>query len=200
MDKDSYSAFGLFAKKNFLGNELCKGIRLEMSSSMGKPGRFVKTNERLLDENVRRTVEKEVSKDTRVLISDKLSGIKGELEAYFAIALSHPQNPKFLYYREGDFFQRHIDKGTNPQNPQEAKDRKVSTIIFLNNETDEPGNGNYTGGSFIIYGILSDPRFESHGFKVPGTTGTLIAFRSELYHEVTPVTSGVRYTVVDWFA
>jgi predicted 2-oxoglutarate/Fe(II)-dependent dioxygenase YbiX len=54
--------------------------------------------------------------------------------------------------------------------------------------------------SFIIYGILSGPQFESHGFKFPGKTGTLIAFRSELLQEVTPVTSGVRYTVVDWFA
>ena len=200
METASNSSFGLFAKKNFLGDELCERIRSEMSSSKGSPARFVKTDERLLDENVRRTVEKEVSKVTRDLLSDRLSAVKGELEAYFDITLSHPQDPKFLYYREGDFFQRHFDKGTNPQNPQEAKDRKVSTIIFLNNETDEPGNDSYTGGSFIIYGILSDPRFESHGFKFPGTTGTLIAFRSELFHEVTPVTSGVRYTVVDWFA
>lgn len=200
MEKDSYTAFGLFAKKNFLDDELCKKIRLEMSSSKGSPGAFLKTNERLLDENVRRTVEKEVSKDTRILLRDKLSGITEELATYFDIILSRPQDPKFLYYREGDFFQRHIDKGTNPQNPQEIKDRKISTVIFLNNETDVPENNAYTGGSFIIYGILNIPRFESHGFKVSGTAGMLIAFRSELFHEVTPVTNGVRYTVVDWFA
>lgn len=200
MEKDTYPAFGLFAKKNFLDDELCKKIRLEMSSSTGSPSGVVKKNESVLDENVRRTVEKDVSKDTHILLNDKLSGIKSELEAYFAITLSHPQGPKFLYYREGDFFQRHIDKGTDPKNPQATKDRKVSAVIFLNNERDEPEDDSYVGGTFIIYGILSDPRFESHGFKVPGTTGTLIAFRSDLFHEVTPVTSGVRYTVVNWFA
>ena len=200
MEKVSRPAFGLFEKKNFLNDELCKKIRLEMSSSTGSPARFVKKSECLLDENVRRTVEKEVSEDTRVLLSDKLSVIKGDLEAYFAITLSHPQDPKFLYYGEGDFFQRHIDKGKNPQDPQITRDRKVSTVIFLNNETDAHGNDSYIGGSLIIYGILGDPRFESNGIKVPGTAGTLIAFRSELFHEVTPVTGGVRYTVVDWFA
>lgn len=199
MEIGSNFSFGLFAKKNFLDQELCESIRLGMSSSTGTPARIVITNERLLDENVRRTVEKEVSNDSRALLHDKLSAVKGELEAYFNITLSHPQDPKFLYYREGDFFQRHVDKGINPKNPQVARDRKVSTIVFLNNEAGEPGNASYTGGSFIIYGILSDPRFESHGFKCPGTTGMLIAFRSELFHEVTHVTSGVRYTVVNWF-
>src|SRR5271169_5871609 len=143
METGSISSFGLFAKKNFLDDDLCKRIRLEMSSAIGNPARFVITKEILLDENVRRTVEKEVSKDTFVLLSDKLSGIKGELETYFAITLSHPQDPKFLYYKEGDFFQLHLDKGTNPQNPQEIKDRKVSTVIFLNDESDVPENDAY---------------------------------------------------------
>jgi SM-20-related protein len=140
-----------------------------------------------------------VSEETTALMSDRLTGIMGELEDYFKIPLSHPQKPCFLYYREDGFFKRHIDKGINPQNPQEVKDRKVSAIVFLNVESDTSENDCYTGGSFIIYGILSDPCLESHGFKYPGTTGTLIAFRSEILHEVTPVTSGVRYTVADWF-
>ena len=79
------------------------------------------------------------------------------------------------------------------------RDRLVSVVLFLNDETDEPGTDSYTGGSFIIYGILDDPRFENRGFKVQGAEGTLVAFRSEKFHEVTPVTSGARFTVVSWF-
>jgi SM-20-related protein len=200
LEKDSYTVFGLFEKKNFLDREICERIRMEMSSAKGLPAYFVKTNEPMLDENVRRTVEKEVSKETTELISHRLTGIMGELEDYFKTPLSRPQEPRFLYYTKGGFFKRHVDKGMNPQNPQEVKDRKVSAIVFLNDESDTPGDDCYTGGSFIIYGILNIPRFESHGFKVSGTAGMLIAFRSELIHEVTPVTSGVRYTVADWFS
>src|SRR3990167_1759838 len=193
-------SFGLFVKKNFLGEDLCESIRAEMSSSGGNPASIVKTDERLLDENVRRTVTKEVSDETRALLSEKLSGVKGELEAYFGVELSHPQEPQFLFYRKGDFFQVHVDRGTNPKNPETVKERKVSAVVFLNDETDEPGDDTYTGGSLIIYGILKDPRFESRGFKLPGAAGTLLAFRSDLFHEVTPVTRGSRYTVVSWFA
>ena len=201
MEKDHNTAFGLFVKKNFIDRELCERIRMEMLSAKGLPAYFVvnKENKPLVNENVRRAVEKEVSNEIHVMVRDKLSGVKEELAAYFDITLSHLQEPRFLSYGEGDFFQIHTDKSTNPQHPQRIRDRKITTIIFLNDETDVPENNAYTGGSFIIYGILNIPRFESHGFKVSGTTGMLIAFRSELLHEVTPITSGVRYTVADWF-
>jgi len=200
MEKKSYPAFGLFSKTNFLDDELCKKIRLEMASSEGNPSLIAKGDETQLDEKVRRTVDKDVSKDTRDLLTDKFTGIKGELEAFFDISLSHSQDLRFLYYREGDFFELHNDSGTSSKNTQEVKDRKVSAILFLNDETDEHGDDSFVGGSFLIYGILSGPQFESHGFKVPGKKGTLIAFRSDLFHEVTPVTGGVRYTIVGWFA
>ena len=196
---DFYSSLGLLVKKNFLDDELCERIRAEMSSSEGNPAHFIRKDKNLLDEKVRRTMEKHVSKDTKLLISDKLSGIKDELEAYFDLTLSHSQGPKFLYYNEGDFFQRHYDKGVIPENPQPVKDRKVSTVIFLNSETDKPENNTCVGGSLIIYGIMKDPRFKSHGFRLIGTAGMLLAFRSDLLHEVKPVIAGVRYTVVDWF-
>lgn len=174
-------------------------IRDEMSSSEGSPASIMRTDEKLLDENARRTMTKPVSEETRALMSDKFAGIKGELEAWFDVELSRPQDPQFLHYRVGDFFQCHTDKGMNPRNPPEVKDRLVSAIVFLNDEKDEPAPGSYTGGSFIIYGILNDPRFENQGFKATGAEGSLIAFRSEMFHEVTPVTSGGRFTVVSWF-
>ncbi len=200
MNTVANSSFGIFLKKDFLDAELCRGVRLEMSSAGGGPSTVVKSDELLLDEKYRRTVTKNVSDGTRALLTEKLSGAKADLEAYFGVELTHPQEPQFLFYREGDFFQVHTDRGTDPKNPEAVRERKVSTIVFLNDETDEPGVDTYTGGSLIIYGILKDPRFESRGFKVPGAAGMLLAFRSDLFHEVTPVTRGSRYTVVTWFA
>jgi len=196
---DFYSSIGLFVRKNFLDDDLCVRIRSEMLSSDGRPAHFVRKDKNLLDENIRRTMEKHTSKATKTLINDKLSSIKGELEDYFDMKLSRSQGPKFLYYKEGDFFQRHYDKGMSTDNPETVKERKVSTVIFLNSETDELENSSYTGGSLIIYGVMKDPRFKSYGFRLIGATGMLLAFRSDLLHEVIPVKEGVRYTVVDWF-
>jgi SM-20-related protein len=47
--------------------------------------------------------------------------------------------------------------------------------------------------------LVRDPRWQSVGFGVEGEEGLLIAFRSDLLHEVTPVTHGERYTLVSWF-
>jgi len=199
MKPSPHTQFGLFSIRSFLSAAECDRIRREMSSAAGNPASVVKTDERLLDETARRTVTKAVSEETRRFISEKLMSIKDEVGAYFGVNISHPQKPEFLYYRVGDFFTCHTDKGTSPKYPKEVTDRLVSAVVFLNDEKDEAGPGTYSGGSFIIYGILNDPRFEKQGFKVTGAEGTLIAFRSEMFHEVTAVTDGVRYTVVSWF-
>ncbi len=200
MNTVANSSFGLFLKKDFLDAELCSAVRSEMSSSAGDPASIVKTGMRLIDEDTRRTVRKTVSDETISLLRGRLTCVKSELESYFGIELSHPQEPQFLFYRPGDFFQVHTDWNANPKNPETVRERKVSAVVFLNDESDEPGDDTYAGGSLVLYGILKDPRFESRGFKVPGAAGMLLAFRSDLFHEVTPVTRGSRYTVVTWFA
>ena len=199
MKPSPHTSFGLFSRKNFLSAEECAKIRDEMSSSEGSPSFIMKTDESKLDENIRRTVTKSVSEGSRALMNEKLAAIKAELGAWFGVELSHPQNPQFLYYRTGDFFQLHTDNGTNDLYPREVKDRLVSAVVFLNDENNDPADGSYTGGSLIVYGVLKDPRFEGQGFRVSGKEGTLIAFSSDMFHEVTPVTRGARFTVVSWF-
>lgn len=169
MNTVANSSFGLFVKKNFLDADLCIRIRSEMSSSGGGPAEIVKTDERPLDEGIRRTVRKSVSNETLSLLRDKLTGVKSELETCFGEELSHPQEPQFLFYRTGDFFHVHVDRGSDPKNPETVKERRVSAILFLNDETEEPGDDTYTGGSLIIYGILKDPRFESRGVQSAGS-------------------------------
>ena len=199
MKPSPHTQFGLFSIRSFLSSAECDRIRREMSAAEGNPASIVKTDERLLDETARRTVTKAVSEETRRFISEKLTGIKDDVGSYFGVDISRPQKPEFLYYRVGDFFTCHTDKGMNPRNPREVTDRLVSAIEFVNDEKDAPGPCNFSGGAFFIYGLLNDPRFEKQGFKVTGVEGTLIAFRSEMFHEVTAVTGGVRYTVVSWF-
>jgi predicted 2-oxoglutarate/Fe(II)-dependent dioxygenase YbiX len=57
----------------------------------------------------------------------------------------------------------------------------------------------YNGGKLILYGLIPTPDWEHYGFPVTAETGLLIAFRSDIFHEVTPVTAGERFTIVSWF-
>lgn len=62
-------------------------------------------------------------------------------------------------------------------------DRKLSVVVALSNPKE------YEGGKLELCNV------EKHDF---GAQGDLIIFPSLLRHRVTPVTSGVRYTLVSW--
>ena len=77
--------------------------------------------------------------------------------------------------------------------------RQVSVVLFLNSESEIPNPDAYAGGSLTLYGLLQEPLWEKYGFSLKGETGLLVAFRSDVFHEVIPVTEGERFTVVSWF-
>jgi SM-20-related protein len=196
---DFYSSLGLFIEKSFFDTELCERIRREMYTAGGIPGRYVKGDKILYDDKVRKTRQKRVSDETVSFVKERLLEVKPLLESHFAKVLSGCQDPVLLYYKKGDFFLPHYDKGNKPENPKDTRDREVSVVVFLNSEDDNPDENSYSGGSLRLYGLRDDPLFKNHGFHIIGKTGMLLAFRSEILHEVTPVKEGERYTAVSWF-
>ena len=100
-------------------------------------------------------------------------------------------------YRPGGFYRPHRDVWTHADAPENMKRRKISVVIFLNGES--ASEEDYTGGKLAFFGLLQDPSFQECGLPLTGEAGLLIAFRSDLLHEVTPVMSGTRHTVVSWF-
>jgi SM-20-related protein len=101
--------------------------------------------------------------------------------------LSGVESFQFLLYREGDFYKRHADKNDRIDTPDYIKARRVSIVIFLDDETIS-----YTGGTLAVWGPAGP-------IRVKGETGKVVAFRSELMHEVEPVQSGERYSIVSWY-
>lgn len=196
---DFYSSLGLFVEKDFFNTELCERIRKEMNTALGDPAGVIKMDKTLYDEKVRKTKQQKVSPETLSFVKKRLLELKPSLENHFGKLLRGYQNPVFLYYKKGDFFRPHYDKGMKPENPKEIRDREVSVVVFLNSEDDSTDEDSYSGGSLRLYGLRDDPLFKKHGFHIIGKTGMLLAFRSEILHEVTPVKEGERYTVVSWF-
>lgn len=93
-----------------------------------------------------------------------------------------------LQYTEYDssysgFYVKHIDASLALTDP--LKNRELSFSIQLS-EPDE-----YEGGELIIYS-------GSDEIVAPKSKGTIVFFNSYVTHEVTPVTSGTRKSLVSW--
>lgn len=144
---------------------------------------------------VRRTTRVAVSAETRALVRERLMERKGEIEAHFGVAVTECEEPQFLRYETGDFFVPHQD-GNTPMVYDDSRFRRISCVIFLSQKSEEPAPDTYGGGALVFHGPYNRPDVRVAAGAEPGS---LVTFRAETTHEVTPVTHGVRYTVATWF-
>ena len=143
----------------------------------------------------RKATRVDVSPETRALVKERLMERKSEIEARFGVAVAECEDPQFLRYETGDFFVPHQD-GNTPILHDDSRFRRVSAVIFLSEKSDEPAPDTYGGGALVFHGPYTGPDIRVEASARPGT---LVTFRAETTHEVTPVTHGVRYTIATWF-
>ena len=86
---------------------------------------------------------------------------------------------QFTRYEAGEYYGPHFDIG-----PGKLTERKLSLTVQLSAPEE------YTGGELIIY-----PEFVA-----PKDQGTMTVFPSFMCHNVNPVKTGVRYSLVSWLA
>jgi SM-20-related protein len=199
LNAEFFRSFGLYIVRDFLDADLCARLRSETRSAMGIPATIrTRGAEYVVDEEVRRTKIAEVSEANVALLEQRLLAVKPTVETHFEVVTAGCRRPQFLVYREGDFFGPHADNSREPDAPEIATGRRVSMVVFLNGEGEEREEDSYAGGSLTFYGLMDDPRARKYGFSLTAETGLLVAFRPEWVHAVTPVSRGIRYTVVSW--
>ena len=182
----------LFVVPQFFERPLCDAITNELKTAAGRAATIYGTaSSGTIDELVRRTVRVKPSPETVDLIVQKLVACKDAVEKHFDVTLNECEEPQFLRYRTGDFFVAHQDGNTGLMR-LDSERRRISTVIFLSRESQAPEPDAFCGGSLVF----SDLR---NSFHMPSEPGTLVAFRSETTHEVTPVTHGERYSIASWY-
>jgi len=149
----------------------------------------------MVHSSVRKTTRVAVPEETRARVKARLMERKEEIGAHFGIALAECEEPQFLRYDEGDFFVPHQD-GNTPMVWDDSRFRRVSCVLFLSEKSDAPAEGAYGGGDLVFHAPYTDP---GPPVAAGARPGSLVAFRAETTHEVTPVTHGVRYTIATWF-
>jgi PKHD-type hydroxylase len=100
-------------------------------------------------------------------------------ERIFGFDLTGIQDLQFTEYRApGGFYGLHQDMGEAP-----TSTRKLSLTVQLSEPTD------YEGSELEVFQL---------GQTVPKTRGTVTAFAAWEFHQVHPVTAGVRRSLVAW--
>jgi predicted 2-oxoglutarate/Fe(II)-dependent dioxygenase YbiX len=187
-------SFDFYVCGNFLDAASCNRLTDEIRrSEAGKAVTYGKGDAGSIDERTRRVRRAIVSKETIDSVSSRLSQHLPHLRSHFQIKLDSFEEPQFLWYGPGDFFVAHQDGNTGLIQLDSDRLRRVSLTIFLNGQSDDESPNRYQGGSLVFSDRATDNRA-----VVRGETGKLVAFRSELTHEVTPIQSGDRFAVVTW--
>jgi predicted 2-oxoglutarate/Fe(II)-dependent dioxygenase YbiX len=103
--------------------------------------------------------------------------IKKYNEKFLFCKIEEDSGYELLRYKEGQFYMQHIDSF-------KGRPRAVSCSFILNND--------YEGGEFAFF---------NQELKYKPKKGSCIMFPSNFMypHEIMPVTSGTRYSIITWF-
>jgi len=192
-----FRGLGLFVLNDFLNLATCAEIQAEMRAGETWKALIYQSDagEGVLDEGVRKSLRVRVGEPTKSMIREQMRALKPSLEEHFKISLDDCESPNFLSYGEGAYFKRHLDATNHP----DIATRRVSLVVFLNACSKEPEANCYGGGSLTFHGLIKGPKWEDCAFSLEADMGSLLAFRSDIVHEVQPVTFGQRFTVASWF-
>ena len=108
------------------------------------------------------------------------------------------ENIQFTIYNKNQYYNYHRDSNIipydNPENPDtHGKIRKLSVTVSLNDATE------YKGGELKFLDHKKDPtKLNQLTCKEIKRQGSLVVFPSFQFHAVTPITKGIRYSLVMW--
>jgi predicted 2-oxoglutarate/Fe(II)-dependent dioxygenase YbiX len=196
---------GIFVRAEALSRAECERLCAEAASArleratVGTPSSGDAATQ--VYENVRRTKYVRVAPQTIASLEQKFLALRLELDAFFDVRLERCAGTQLLAYQPGDFFRAHQDAPDSSDQPcpAEIRRRKVSAILFLNEQSKTPAAGEYSGGALIFSGLLDGKGAQGAGIAVVPESGLLVAFRSTVWHHVSEVSAGTRYTLVTWF-
>lgn len=185
--------FNLFLLRNFMDEESCARLRTELAGAPTTQAPvYIQGTEGTIHETVRKTTSMHPSDETFNRVHQELLTQTSALSQHFGMNLIDCEPPQFLRYGQGDFFVRHQDGNPRQDDHEHLRVRRISIVVFLNDYAAEPQADCYSGGILNFYD-------ETQEFGLQGETGLLVAFASDTFHEVLPVTDGERFTIITWF-
>lgn len=118
---------------------------------------------------------------------------------FWGWSLSGRESLQYTQYAEGQFYGWHMDARKAPY-PAEGRwgglVRKISISVNLSDPAD------YEGGDFELEDTTPSPERAERRIQTLGemrARGSAVVFPAHLHHRVTPVTRGIRRSLVGWY-
>lgn len=182
LSRNSARSFSMtFVVPEFWNDVNCVRVREAMDRGHASCAEIYAAGYRV-DDVARRALEVEVDETIIDEVQRALDSIRAQVAQFFGTRLSGEEGPGFVRYERGGFYRTHRDVA--PGN--EEFPRCISVVVFLTTAGVE-----FEGGALRLYGRRTR--------EIVPRAGTLVAFPSDVAHEVLPVTAGVRDAIVDWF-
>jgi SM-20-related protein len=194
---DELRALGLFLEPDFFTTELCRELRLNFNKEPAQPANIFIDGTVTTDPSVRRAECRHLVAVLRANVCSRLDAILPAVAKHYEISLIDYEAPQIVRYSTGGFFRPHIDNALSGDGPAELNHRKVSCVAFLNSSGSS--SDGFIGGALAFFGLGERPSYDHYKTFLYPVEGLLVAFRSNVYHEVLPVMAGERFTLVTWF-
>lgn len=189
---------GLYVNPAFLPAALCREIGKNMVAGDGEPATVdvTDTASGVLPQT-RQTTTVHLPTALDAMLHARVLAAAPELGRFFGLPLTTAEPLNYLRYGPGDFYRPHVDRRVGATPGTAAGERQISVVVFLNQPGGDDG---YEGGELRLFNLIDEPAWRDAGFACDPEPGLLVAFRSDILHEVTPVTRGVRLTIATWLA
>jgi predicted 2-oxoglutarate/Fe(II)-dependent dioxygenase YbiX len=190
--EDLLTRVGLAIEPEVLSVEQCERLREAASLATWNPA-TVNGKRREIDQATRDTLVSRIPLAESETIDQVLADLRSRFEVVFDVELGHYERPQLLRYGVGHFFVPHRDRDEDT-----VSGRAVSVSLLLNDQG--TGSEEYEGGDLRFFDLMkggNEDRRLAMTYAPP--QGTAVGFRSHVLHEVAPIISGERFSIVTWF-
>jgi len=161
---------------------------------------------RFLDTTIRKTDIHTLSSEHRAVYECRFEAVRKEIEDFFALSLSISTDVQVLGYESGSFYVKHSDDASELRDHDGhtvgfrtvAPERKLTTVLFTTSYTPNPTDTDHFSGGELLFNYLCDA--SGNTITLRPEAGDMVVFFSNPYfsHEVLPVKSGYRLSLVQW--
>ena len=166
--------------------EYCDGVGVEQSVTFNKG-----TETQTVDHSYRKSQSRfhDCNDSNNWIFEKLLAAMDSANKMFFQYDLVGFDNFQYTSYSDSEYYHYHTDTfyGEFPIDKNTHLSRKLSASLIISDQAD------YDGGEFHI--CLGDPN-KPHILNQ--RKGTMLIFPSNILHRVTPVTRGVRKSIVVW--
>jgi predicted 2-oxoglutarate/Fe(II)-dependent dioxygenase YbiX len=166
-----------------LDGDGCRAVRAAMERGEMETAEVLAGDAAIVDA-ARRADHITADDATLARISSCLSAQRDTIAAFFDVQLVALEGVGLVRYGEGGFYRPHRDRADMASWPPASR-RCITLILFL--------NADFDGG---LLRLLPD---DDEDIDVVPEEGMLVAFPSNLAHEVTTIRRGTRDVAVDWW-